>query len=184
MGVVYSLFVTLIIYKSIQTKDLIDILVDAGISSMAVLFTVSTGVLFGWVATAEQMGPKLLNLMLAISKDRFAILIMINTIILILGMIMEAIPIILLFTPILFPIIGKFGVDPVFFGVMMCLNLMIGLLTPPIGLHLFISSTIANVSVDEIVKHVWPFVLFLLLVLFVIILFPSLVTWLPGLLMG
>ncbi len=184
LGVVYSLFVTLVVYKSIQPKELFDIFVDAGISSMAVLFTVSTGVLFGWVATAEQMGPTLLHLMLAVSKDRFAILIMINIILLILGMIMEAIPIILLFTPILFPLIAKFGIDPVFFGVMMCLNLMIGLLTPPIGLHLFISSTIAKVSVDEIVRNVWPFVLFLLVVLLMIMLFPSLVTWLPGLLMG
>lgn len=97
---------------------------------------------------------------------------------------MESIPIILLLTPILFPIIGKFGIDPVHFGVMMCLNLMIGLLTPPIGLNLFISSAIAKVPVDEIVKSVWPMVIFLIMVLFLITIFPPLVTWVPNLLMN
>jgi TRAP-type C4-dicarboxylate transport system permease large subunit len=99
-------------------------------------------------------------------------------------MIMESIPVILLLTPILFPMIGKLGIDPVHFGVMMCLNLMIGLLTPPIGLNLFISSTIAKVSVEEIVKKVWPMIIYLTVVLLVIMAFPPLVTWLPNLLMG
>jgi tripartite ATP-independent transporter DctM subunit len=183
LGVLYSLFITLFVYKSIKVRDLSDIFVNAGVSSMAVLFTVSTGVLFGWVATAEHLGPRLLNLMLSISHDRFAILFMINILLLILGMIMESIPIILLLTPILFPIIGKLGIDPVHFGVMMCLNLMIGLLTPPIGLNLFISSAIAKVPVDEIVKSVWPMIIFLILVLFLITIFPPLVTWVPNLLM-
>jgi tripartite ATP-independent transporter DctM subunit len=184
LGVLYSLFITLFIYRSIKREDLFDIFVNAGVASMAVLFTVSTGVLFGWVATAEQMGPRLLNFLLSISTDRFAILLMINILLLVLGMIMESIPVILLLTPILFPMIGKLGIDPVHFGVMMCLNLMIGLLTPPIGLNLFISSTIAKVSVEEIVKKVWPMIIYLTVVLLVIMAFPPLVTWLPNLLMG
>jgi C4-dicarboxylate transporter DctM subunit len=98
-------------------------------------------------------------------------------------MIMESIPIILLLTPILFPIIGKLGIDPVHFGVMMCLNLMIGLLTPPIGLNLFISSAVAKVPVDVIVKNVWPMIIFLTIVLLLITIFPPLVTWVPNLLM-
>lgn len=183
LGVLYSLFITLFVYKSIKARDLSDIFVNAGVSSMAVLFTVSTGVLFGWVATAENMGPRLLNLMLSISHDRLAILFMINILLLILGMIMESIPIILLLTPILFPIIGKLGIDSVHFGVMMCLNLMIGLLTPPIGLNLFISSAVAKVPVDEIVKNAWPMIIFLAMVLFLITIFPPLVTWVPNLLM-
>ena len=183
LGVLYSLFITLFIYRSIKAKELFDIFVNAGVASMAVLFTVSTGVLFGWVATAEHMGPRLLNLMLSISHDRLAILLMINILLLILGMIMESIPIILLLTPILFPIIGKLGIDPVHFGVMMCLNLMIGLLTPPIGLNLFISSAVAKVPVDVIVKNVWPMIIFLTMVLLLITIFPPLVTWVPNLLM-
>jgi tripartite ATP-independent transporter DctM subunit len=183
LGVLYSLFITLFVYKSIKARDLSDIFVNAGVSSMAVLFTVSTGVLFGWVATAENMGPRLLTLMLSISHDRLAILFMINILLLILGMIMESIPVILLLTPILFPIIGKLGIDSVHFGVMMCLNLMIGLLTPPIGLNLFISSAVAKVPVDEIVKNVWPMIIFLTMVLFLITIFPPLVTWVPNLLM-
>jgi C4-dicarboxylate transporter DctM subunit len=184
LGVFYSLFITLFIHRSIRFNHLFDIFVNAGISSMAVLFTVSTGVLFGWVATAEHMGPRLLNLMLSISQDRLIILLMINILLIILGMIMETIPIILLLTPILFPIMGRLGIDPVHFGVMMCLNLMIGLLTPPIGLNLFISSTVAKVPVDEIVRNVWPFILFLLVVLFFITVYPPLVTWVPNLLMS
>jgi C4-dicarboxylate transporter DctM subunit len=184
LGVLYALFITLFVYRSIHAGQLFDIFIDAGVASMAVLFTVSTGVLFGWVATAEQMGPRLLNLMLSISTDRFAILLMINLLLMVLGMIMESIPIILLLTPILFPIMGKLGIDPVHFGVIMCVNLMIGLLTPPIGLNLFISSTVAKVSVDEIVKKVWPMIIYLTVVLLIITAYPPLVTWLPNLLMS
>jgi tripartite ATP-independent transporter DctM subunit len=184
LGVLYSLVITLFIYRSIRVHDLLDIFIDSGVSSMAVAFTVSTGVLFGWVATAENMGPLLLNLLLSISKSTIAVLFMINILLLILGMIMEAIPIILLLTPILFPMLGKLGVDPVHFGVVVCLNLMIGLLTPPIGLNLFICSTISKISVERIVRDVWPMILFLLLVLGLITVFPPLVNWLPNLLMG
>jgi len=183
LGVLYSLVITIFVYRSIRISELYNILVSAGVASMAVLFTVAAGILFGWVATAEQLGPRLLKVMLAISQDRFHILIMINILLLVLGMIMEVIPIILLFTPILWPIISGLGIDPVFFGVMMTLNLMIGLLNPPIGLNLYISSTIARVPIEEVVRNVWPFTLFLIGVLLLIVLFPSLVTWLPNLVM-
>jgi tripartite ATP-independent transporter DctM subunit len=183
LGVLYSLVITVFVYRSIRVKELYDILIAAGVGSMAVLFTVAAGVLFGWIATAEHLGPRLLDLMLSISQDRFHILIMINILLLVLGMIMEVIPIILLFTPILWPIITRLGIDPVFFGVVMTLNLMIGLLNPPIGLNLYISSTIAKVPVETVVKNVWPFTLFLIAVLFVLVLYPPLVTWLPNLIM-
>jgi tripartite ATP-independent transporter DctM subunit len=184
LGVLYSLFITLFIYKSIRVRDLFGVFVDSAVSSMAVAFTVSTGVLFGWIATAENMGPLLLNLLLSISKNTVVVLAMINVLVLVLGMIMEAIPIILLITPILFPVLGKLGIDPVHFGVLLCLNLMIGMLTPPIGLNLFVSSAISKISVERIVRDVWPMIVFLILVLVLITIFPSFVTWLPNLLMG
>lgn len=97
---------------------------------------------------------------------------------------METIPIILLLTPMLLPLMVKMGIDPIHFGVMITVNLMIGLLTPPIGLNLFISSAIARVSVEEIVRNVWPMIIVLTIVLLIITFFPPLVTWLPNLLMG
>jgi tripartite ATP-independent transporter DctM subunit len=184
LGVLYSLFITLFVYKSIRVSDLFGIFADAGVSSMAVIFTVSTGVLFGWVATAEQMGPRLINLMLTITRDPICILLLINVLLLILGMVMETIPIILLLTPMLLPLMFKMGIDPIHFGVMITVNLMIGLLTPPLGLNLFISSAIARVSVEEVIRNVWPMIIFLTIVLLIITLFPPLVTWLPNLLMG
>jgi tripartite ATP-independent transporter DctM subunit len=151
---------------------------------MAVGFTICTGVLFGWLCTAEQLGPTLAKLLFLISSNKYVVILLINILLLVMGMVIEAIPIILLMTPILYPVATSIGLDPVQFGVMMCLNLMIGLLTPPIGLNLFIMSTIGKVSIEGIIKELWPFLITLLLVLALIVIFPGLVLWLPNLLVG
>ena len=106
---------------------------------------------------------------------------LINILLLIMGMVIEAIPIILLMTPILFPLATSIGMNPIQFGVMMCLNLMIGLLTPPIGLNLFIMSSIAKVSIEGVIKEIWPFLIVMGVVLALIAIFPALVLWLPAL---
>ncbi len=184
LGVWYALFLSLFIYKSFRIKDLPDIILRTCVGIGAVLLTCACGTLFGWVVTSLQMGPKLLNLLFAITSNPVIILLIINIILLILGMVMATIPIILLMTPILFPIIIQLGIDPIHFGVMMCLNLMIGLLTPPIGLHLFIASSIAEVSIVDIIKDVWPMIVMLLIVLGLVTYFPQITLWLPNLLLG
>jgi len=184
IGVFYALIITLFVYRTLTPKGIFEIVVDAGSASMAVGFTICTGVLFGWLATAEQLGPKLSSLIFHITDDQYVVILLINIILLLMGTVIEAIPIILLMTPILYPISNSLGMDPVQFGVMLCLNLMIGLLTPPIGLNLFVMSTIGKVSIEGIIKEVWPFLVILVLVLFVIVVFPATVLWLPNLLLN
>jgi C4-dicarboxylate transporter DctM subunit len=97
-------------------------------------------------------------------------------------MVMATIPIILLMTPILFPIVQQLGINPIHFGVIMCLNLMIGVLTPPVGLHLFIASSIAKIPVGEVIKEVTPLLCMLILVLILVTYVPQITLWLPDLL--
>jgi TRAP-type C4-dicarboxylate transport system permease large subunit len=119
--------------------------------------------------------------MLAISEELWILLIMINILLLILGMIMEILPIMLILAPILFPLLADMGVDPIHFGVIMVLNLMIGMITPPIGLNLFIMSAIGGVGVMEIAKEAVPYFFVLVGVLLLITYVPELTLYLPNL---
>lgn len=184
VGVLYALVLVVIVYREVRIRELYQIFIDAAVTSSMVMFLVSAGVFFGWVATAEQLGPHMTNLIYALTDNRIVILIMINIVLLAMGMVLEALPIILLMTPILFPITKSLGMDPVHFGVLMCLNLMIGLLTPPIGLNLFITAAIAKRSVGSVITAAFPFVLVLLIVLGIVTFYSPVVTWLPNLLFG
>ena len=184
VGVLYAMILVVFVYREIKITGLYKIFIDAAITSAMVMFLVSTGVLFGWVATAEQLGPHMTKFIYYLTTNKYAILLIINIMLLVMGMVLEALPIILLMTPILFPIAESLGIDTVHFGVLMCLNLMIGLLTPPIGLNLFITSAIAKVSVGSVMRDSFPFVIVLLIVLAIVTYFPPAVTWLPELIFG
>ncbi len=181
MGVLYGIILVVFVYREVRPSQLYQIFVDSATTSAMVMFLVSTGVLFGWVATAEQLGPQLTDLLYSITTNKVAILLLVNIMLLCLGMMLESIPIILLMTPIIFPIATSLGIDSVHFGVVMCLNLMIGLLTPPIGLNLFIASAIGKVPVGDVIRDAYPFALVLILVLLFITFYPPAVTWLPDL---
>lgn len=181
IGVVYALLITLFVYRTLTLKDIYEVVVESAVISMAIGFTLSTGIVFGWLATAEQLGPKLISLLHFITDNKYVMILLINILLLIMGMVIEAIPIILLMTPILFPLATSIGMNPIQFGVMMCLNLMIGLLTPPIGLNLFIMSSIAKVPIEGVIKEIWPFLIVMGIVLALIVIFPVLVLWLPAL---
>jgi tripartite ATP-independent transporter DctM subunit len=183
VGVIYASVITIFIYRTVKWKDLVDISLDASVVSATIMFLCSTGILFGWVATSEQLGLHLSNYLLKVTNSPIGMFLIINLILLIMGCFLEGIPIILLMTPILYPIVRQIGIDPIHFGVVMTVNIMIGLLTPPIGLHLFITSAIAKVSIGDVVTEVWPMVIVLTIVLLLLTFFPPLVTWLPGILM-
>lgn len=181
LGVWYAFLVTAFVYRTLTVKEFVDILVDTAVASGAILFAVSAGVLFGWVVTAEQLGPKLATFLFSLSKNPTVQLFLINIMLLLLGMVLETIPIILLMTPILFQVVTTLHINPVHFGVLMTINLMIGLLLPPAGLNLFLVSSISKISVGEVLKGVWPMIIALLIVLFLIAYVPALTLWLPNL---
>lgn len=184
MGVAYAALLAVLVYRTIKPKEFLDIFVDTAVVSAAIMLVIAAGLLFGWVATIGQLGTYITELLTGVTTSPVVMLLIINFILLVLGMILEAIPIILLTIPIFFPIIEELGIDPVLFGVLMVVNLMIGLLTPPIGLHLFITAGIANVSIGEVIGDAWPMVVALLIVVVLIIFFPQIVLWLPTTLLG
>jgi tripartite ATP-independent transporter DctM subunit len=150
-----------------------------GSSTAAIMLTIAGATLLGFIATAEQMGPKLMHVFLSFSDSTIVILLIVNVALLILGCLMEPVPIILLTVPIFFPALTKIGVDPVHLGVVMTLNLMIGLLHPPLGMVLFVLSRIAKLSIERTTMAILPWLLPLLGSLVAITMIPEITLWLP-----
>ena len=148
------------------------------------MFIVAASALLAWVLTREQAGPQLVRLVTSVSTDPFVILLVLNVILLVLGCFLETLSLMILLVPVLMPLIKTLGIDPVHFGVMFTLNLMIGLITPPVGMSMFITSRIAGIQVAEFAREIWPFVIALVAVLLVVTYFPSVVLFLPNLVMG
>ncbi len=184
VAVAYALVLSVGVYRQLTPADCYRICVRIGSSTAVIMLTIAGATLLGFVATAEQMGPKLMRIFLAVSENRHVILFVVNAAFLILGWVMEPVPIILLTVPIFFPALTKIGVDPIHLGVVMTLNLMIGLLTPFVGLNVFITSAIARVSVIQVARESLVFIATLIVVLLLITLFPQLVLWLPNQVMG
>jgi tripartite ATP-independent transporter DctM subunit len=146
----------------------------------AVMFIVAAACLFGWVLNAIRVGPALSSLLLSISENPIAVLLMINVVVLILGFFIETVALLILLTPIFVPIIINLGIDPVLFGVVLILNLMIGLNTPPVGISMFVATSIAKVSIEEFFKEAWPFLIALFMVLLLLVALPDLVMIVPN----
>jgi TRAP-type C4-dicarboxylate transport system permease large subunit len=138
--------------------------------------------LFQYIVAIEQMGDKLLHVIQELHMGKHVFLIFTIAFFLLMGCILDAVPVMLIFFPVLLPIAIKLGIDPIHFGVIVVLNLMIGLLTPPIGAILFIQTKITNLDFDRMVKCIWPYTLTLLAVLLLVTYVPVLVTFLPNLL--
>ncbi|MBT5266878.1 MAG: TRAP transporter large permease [Rhodospirillaceae bacterium] len=181
IAVFYVLFLGFVVYRSITVRQVIEAAGNTAVLCSVIMLTVATSKIFAWIAVRENLGVYLTNGMLAISEELWILLIMINILLLILGMIMEILPIMLILAPILFPLLADMGVDPIHFGVIMVLNLMIGMITPPIGLNLFIMSAIGGVGVMEIAKEAVPYFFVLVGVLLLITYVPELTLYLPNL---
>jgi len=184
IAVAYALVVGLFVYREIKFSDLPDIFASVAVISAAVMMTVAAAQLFGWITAAEGLGTMLSNWLMSISSNPFVILLLVNIALLLLGTLMEPIPIMLLTVPVFFPIMTSLGIDPVHFGVVMTLNLMIGCLTPPVGLHILLASAISKAGVGKVTNASWPFMGVLVLVLLLITYVPATVMWLPNLVYG
>ena len=181
IAVFYVLFLGFFVYRSLNIKEMIHAAGTTAVATSVIMLTVATSKIFAWLAVKENLGVYLTNAMLAVSKELWALLLMINILLLILGMIMEILPIMLILAPVLFPLLADLGVDPIHFGVVMVLNLMIGMITPPIGLNLFVISAIGGVGVIEIFREAVPYFLVLVGVLLLITYLPELTLFLPEL---
>jgi tripartite ATP-independent transporter DctM subunit len=166
-------------YRELAYAHVPDILWESGRQTVQVMFIIAAASPFGWVLIQQQIPNAMLEGMLSLSSEPWIILLIINAVLLVLGMFIEGIAILIIAFPVLLPIIMKIGVDPVHFGVIIVLNLMVGLVTPPVGLCLYVVSSISNVSLAEISAELWPYLLALIAVLGIITFVPELSLWLP-----
>jgi tripartite ATP-independent transporter DctM subunit len=180
IALTYATVLTLA-YKEVTVKQIPGIIVQSTRVMLSVTFIIASGAIFGWILAIEQVPQSLAKFFLAYISSKYVFLLVVNIFLLICGCFMEVMVSISLLTPILFPVAINYGIDPVHFALIFILNLMIGLITPPMGVVLFVLSSISNVSFDRIVKGVLPYIISLLIALVVIVAFPSLVTFLPNL---
>lgn len=183
VAVLYALLISLLIYKTISWETLKKCLLDSAITSANTLFIIGTSTLFTYVLVKEGVASNISTFILGISSNPKIILLIINFVLLVFGMFMEPGAILTLMLPILIPIANSLGIDLVHFGIVIVLNLMIGQVTPPFGVCLFIISDVAKIGLEKMYKSILPFIIPLLLVLFICTFFPNLVTWLPSILL-
>ena len=184
IAVIYSLLVALLVYRSLGWKDFLKCLKDSAISSANTLFIIGTATLFTYVMAMEGISRQMADFILGVSSNPNVILLVINVLLLLLGMVMEPGAILTLMLPVLLPIANGLGLNLVHFGVMVVLNLMIGQVTPPFGVCLFVISDVNKLKLEHLYKSILPFLIPLVATLILVTYVPGIVTWLPNALLG
>ncbi|WP_159592556.1 TRAP transporter large permease [Chelativorans xinjiangense] len=177
----WALFLGFVVYRTLPLKHFLRVSFDTIETTAVVLFIVAAASIFAWILTSNRVPEHFASLILAVSENPIVVLLLINLILLVVGCFMETVAAITILVPILLPIAVKMGVDPVHFGVIIVLNLMIGLLTPPIGMVLYVLSRVSKVPFERCVAATMPFLVPLLLVLLLVTFVPALTMWLPTL---
>jgi C4-dicarboxylate transporter DctM subunit len=173
VAVVYGLIVGLLIYKEIKWRDLPEIFISSAVTSAVILFIISCASIFGFLLTREQIPQQISNIMLGATTNPIMLLIIINIILLIVGTFLETAAAIVILAPILVPVVSAAGIDLVHFGVIMVVNLAIGMVTPPVGINLFVASNIANIKLEQIVRAIIPFIIILIVDVLILSFMPS-----------
>ncbi|WHH59049.1 TRAP transporter large permease [Petroclostridium sp. X23] len=182
VAVVYSLFIGFVVYKELRIKDLPGIFKESAVTTAVIMIIIGTAGLFSYIINLLDVPNMISEAVLSATSSKIAFLIVVNILLLITGMFVEAAAAILIFVPILMPVVETLGIDPIHFGVIMVVNLAMGMITPPVGLNLFVASRIANIKIERISKAIMPFVAILLVDVLIISFIPALSTWLPSLL--
>jgi tripartite ATP-independent transporter DctM subunit len=172
------------VFRETGMKDLREILISTAKETAAIGIIVCAANFFGWLLLRTGLTNKVATGITQLTTDPIIFLILVNLFLLVVGCFMETVVAILIVTPMLMPVVLKLGIDPIHFGLVLVLNLMIGLLTPPFGVVLFVMAGISDLPLERIVRATLPFLIPLLAVLALITFFPPIVTWLPKLVMG
>lgn len=184
IAVVWAFFVTMFIYRDYKWSDLPKLVHRTVKTVTIVMILIGFAAAFGYMLTLMQIPLKITALFSSLSDNKYVILLCMNVMMLILGTMMDMAPLILILTPILLPVVKTMGVDPVHFGMIMMVNLSIGLLTPPVGALLFVGSAVGKITIETLVKSLMPFFGVLIFVLAVVTYVPAVSTWLPQLLLS
>lgn len=167
------------VYKEIKYNDLPQILLDSCVTTAIVMLLIGASMSMSWVMSYENIPQSISSVLLTVSDSPIVILLIINLILLFVGVFMDMTPAVLIFTPIFLPIIVELGMDPIQFGIIMVMNLSVGLCTPPVGSVLFVGVGIAGTTIEKVVKPLLPLFVAMIVALFLITYFPELSLWLP-----
>jgi len=179
----WALYLGLVRYRTMTLKSIAKATFETVETTASVLFIVSSAAIFGWLLTATKLTDVLGNAFLALTDQRWVFLILVNILILIVGSFIDTLAAITILVPILMPLLLKFGVDPIHFGVVITLNLMIGLLHPPLGMVLYVLARVARMSVEATTMAILPWLVPLMLALGLITFIPEITLWLPKMMM-
>ncbi|HQA07096.1 MAG TPA: TRAP transporter large permease subunit [Syntrophomonadaceae bacterium] len=174
-AVVYALLVSIFVYREMNFNSMVHCLVEASKMTAVVMFVVAAATVVGWIITVAQIPTLIANTFGALASHKLLLLIIINLFLLALGMVMDLTPAILIFAPVLLPLVTMAGIDPYFFGLIMVFNLCIGLITPPVGTILYLGCGIGHITFTRMVRGIIPFLITELIVLFMFVFFPDLV---------
>ena len=181
IAVIYAIAVTLLVYRSLPWNEFVAATMAAVRTSSMVLLVIGSAAAFGWLLAYLRVPADLVELIKGLSDNPIVILLLLNVLLLFLGTFMDMSPLIVITTPIFLPVATAFGVDPVQFGIILILNLGIGLCTPPVGAVLFVGCAVGKVRISEVIRSIWPFYLAAILVLLLVTYIPALSLWLPSL---
>lgn len=184
VALIYCLFIAFVVYRSISIREFISILRATAIDSAALMFIIAGSALYSWVLGRYQVTSLVAEFLLATVTDPLGLLLLLALFILLIGLFIDSVPALFLLTPLLVPVIVQYGIDPIHFGVVMIFTLMIGLITPPVGTVLFTVQKITNLPFGVLVRETMPFYIPLFIVLLIIICFPSIVMFLPNIILN
>jgi C4-dicarboxylate transporter DctM subunit len=182
IAVVYGFIVSFFIYKELKLKDIPAILSSAAMSSALVMLLIATATAFGVILTREQIPSAMAKFFISITTDPFMFLVIVNVLLLIIGTFIETNAAIILLAPILFPVVLELNINPIHFGIIMVINLAIGMVTPPLGVNLFVACGLSGLKVESILSYVWKYLIGLLIFLLFLTYFPGITLWLPKIL--
>jgi C4-dicarboxylate transporter DctM subunit len=184
MSAAYAFVVSVFIYKDLTLKQVPKVLLDSANLSAMILYIITNAVLFSFLLTSEQIPQGLSTWINQMGLSPWMFLVVVNILLLIAGNFMEPSSILLITAPILFPVAMKLGIDPIHLGIIMTVNMEIGMITPPVGLNLYVASGISGLGLTETTKACAPWILVMIAFLLLITYVPIFSTWLPDLLMG
>ncbi len=183
VAVVYALVLSMVFYRSLGAADIPKILLETGVQAGVIMLVIAAASPFSWLLAREQVGQEVVQLLAHIGDNEILFLLLLNVILLVLGMFLDATAVLIIVVPVLVPVFAALGLDPVHMGVIVVMNLMIGMVTPPFGLVMFVVCNILKVTITDFIREVWPFLLALVAILLTITYVPELVLFLPNLAM-
>jgi len=177
--VLYTFILSVVVYREVKWKEIPRILLDSTVTTAIVMILIGTSMAMSWILAYENIPQGVSAALVALSDNKIVILLIINIILLIVGTFMDMTPAVLIFTPIFLPVAKQLGIDPIHFGIIMILNLCIGLCTPPVGSVLFVGTGIAGTTIQKVIRPLLPMFLAMVVALMLVTYIPELSLWIP-----